>query len=55
MRESYGEGLASRTVLESCVDSRKAGHEALTGAHAGGVLGREILKKSTCTLPGIEV
>ena len=38
MRESYGEGLASRTDPESCVGSRKAEHEALTGAHAGGVL-----------------
>src|SRR5580700_8353491 len=37
MRELYGAGLASRTDPESCVDRRKAGHEALTGAHAGGV------------------
>jgi len=30
MKEPYGEGLASHTDPESCVDSRKAGHEALT-------------------------
>ena len=29
MRESYGEGLASRTDRESCVDRRTAGHEAV--------------------------
>jgi len=45
MKESCGKGLASRTVPESCVDSHKAGHEALTGAHAGGVSSREILRK----------
>ena len=38
MREPYGEGLASHTDPESCVVSRKAGREALTGAHVGGVL-----------------
>jgi hypothetical protein len=43
MKEPYGEGLASHTGPESCVDSRKAGHEALTGVHAGGVLSREML------------
>jgi hypothetical protein len=47
MKESYGEGLASRTGPESCVDSRKAEHEALTGAHAGGVLSREILRNQS--------
>ena len=43
MEEPYGEGLASHTVPESCVVSREAGCEALTGAHAGGVLSREML------------
>jgi hypothetical protein len=38
MKEPYGEGLASHTVPESCVVSREAGCEALTGARAGGVL-----------------
>jgi hypothetical protein len=32
----------SHTDPESCVVSREAGHEALTGAHAGGVSSREI-------------
>jgi hypothetical protein len=36
-----------RTGPESCVDSRKAEHEALTGAHAGGVLSREILRNQS--------
>ena len=42
MKEPYGEGLASHTGLESCAHSCKAGREALTGVHAGGVLSREI-------------
>jgi hypothetical protein len=33
MKKPYGEGLASHTDPESCVVSREAGHEALTGAH----------------------
>jgi hypothetical protein len=47
MKEPYGEGLASHTDPESCVDSCKAGHEALTGAHAGGVSSREILRNQS--------
>jgi RNA-directed DNA polymerase len=35
MKESHGEGPASHPDPESCVDGRKAGGEALTGAHAG--------------------
>ena len=42
MKESYGEGPASRPGLESCVDSRKAVREALTEVHVGQVLSREI-------------
>jgi hypothetical protein len=42
MKEPYGEGLASHTDPESCVVSREAGREALTGAHVDGVLSREI-------------
>jgi len=42
MKELYGEGLASHTDPESCASSRKAGREALTGAHADGVLSREM-------------
>ena len=48
MKEPYGEGLASHTGSESCANSRKAGGEALTGAHAGGVLSRDMLKKPEC-------
>jgi hypothetical protein len=35
MKESHGKGPASHPDPESCVDGRKAGSEALTGAHAG--------------------
>src|SRR5262245_2475555 len=35
MQESHREGPASHPDPESCVDGRKAGGEALTGAHAG--------------------
>src|SRR5947207_15624373 len=44
MKEPYGEGLASHTDPESCVDSRKAGYEALTGAHAGGYRAAKFLE-----------
>ena len=42
MKESHGEGPASRLDPESCVAGRKAGGEALTGAHAGQPLSCEI-------------
>jgi RNA-directed DNA polymerase len=42
MKESHREGVASHPVPESCVASRKAGREALTGAHAGGTSSCEI-------------
>ena len=42
MREPYGEGLATHTDPESCVGVREGVVEALTGAHAGWVLSREI-------------
>ena len=35
MKESYGEGLASRTGPESCVADREVSGEALTGVRAG--------------------
>jgi len=38
--EPYGEGLVSRINPESWVARRKAGREALTGAHVGGVSSR---------------
>src|SRR5260370_17653231 len=47
MKEPYGEGLASHTGSESCAYSRKAGSEALTGAHAGGGLSRDMLKNQS--------
>ena len=50
MKEPYGEGVASHTDSESCVVSREAGHEALTGAHVGGVLSREMLGNQEPTL-----
>ena len=43
MRESYGEGVASRTGPESCVAARKGGGEALTGVRMGTVSSREIV------------
>lgn len=42
MKESYAEGPASHGDPESCVRIREGSGEALTGAHAGGVLSREI-------------
>ena len=42
MKESYAEGPASHGAPESCVRTREGSGEALTGAHAGGVLSREI-------------
>jgi hypothetical protein len=35
MQESHGKGPASHPDPASCVDGRKAGGQALTGAHAG--------------------
>ena len=42
MKEPYIEGVATRDDPESCAVVRKDAGEALTGAHAGRVLGREI-------------
>ena len=42
MKESYGEGRASRTGPESCAGLREEAGEALTGVPAGRVLSREI-------------
>lgn len=41
MKESYGEGLATHTVPESCGAVCEGGVEALTGARAGRVFSRE--------------
>ena len=43
MQEPHRKGLANHPDPESCVVSREAGCEALTGAHAGGVLSRDML------------
>jgi len=43
MKESYRKGLASHPGPESCVASRKAAIEALTGVHAGRVMSCEII------------
>ncbi len=44
MKESYGEDRASHTDPESCTVVRKGGCEALTGACAGELLSREIIR-----------
>jgi len=41
MQESYSEGLAIHTDLESCGDAGNDIPEALTGVHAGWVLNRK--------------
>jgi hypothetical protein len=43
MKESYGKGVAIHPGPESCVASRKAAIEALTGVHAGRVWSCEII------------
>ena len=50
MRESYRKGVANHPDPESCVVSRKAAIEALTGAHAGRVLSCEIIAIRVPTL-----
>lgn len=42
MQESYIEGVANHDDPESCVGSREAADEALTGARTGRLLSREI-------------
>ena len=49
MQESHGKGPASHPDPESCVDGRKAGGEALTGAHAGQPLSCEIRQSGVPT------
>ena len=44
MKKSYGEDLASHTDPESCTVAREGGREALTGACAGGLWSREIIR-----------
>src|SRR5712692_1434148 len=49
MKESYRKGVATHSDPESCVASRKATTEALTGAHAGRVLSCEIIASGVPT------
>lgn len=49
MKESHGKGPASLPDPESCVDGRKAGGEALTGAHAGQASSCEIRQTGVLT------
>ena len=48
MKESYRKGVANHPDPESCVASRKAAIEALTGAQAGRVLSCEIISIREC-------
>lgn len=50
MKESHTEGITDHGVPESCVGSRKAVGEALTGVCMGTVLSREIKHFRTLTL-----
>ena len=50
MQESHGKGPASHPDPESCADGRKAGGEALTGAHAGQPLSCDIRQSGVPTL-----
>jgi len=54
MKESYRKGVASHPGPESCVASRKAAIEALTGGSAGRVLSCEIIANGVPT-PFIKV
>src|SRR6516162_1181138 len=49
MQESHGKGPASHPDPESCVGGRKAGGEALTGAHAGQPSSCEIIHSGVPT------
>lgn len=51
MKESHGESVASYTDPESCVAAREGVSEALTGAHAGRTLSREIHQQSGMPTP----
>ena len=55
MQESYREGVANHPDPESCGGRREAPAEALTGAHAGRLVSREITQTRVPTpLPGAE-
>jgi hypothetical protein len=50
MKEPHIEGVATHDDPESCVGDREVDGEALTGAHAGWVLSREIRTSGVPTL-----
>ena len=50
MKESYGEGLASHTSLESCGNCSNAVAEALTEGSTGGLLSSEITSSRVPTM-----
>jgi hypothetical protein len=50
MKEPHIEGVAIHDDPESCVGDREGDGEALTGAHAGWVLSREIRRSGVPTL-----
>lgn len=52
MKESYREGLASHSDLESCAEGGNVLGEALTEAHVGRVFSSEITS-STCRPGGL--
>ena len=54
MRESYGEGLATRTGPESCAEARKGLGEALTGVYVGRVLSRENIANFGVPTPWVQ-
>lgn len=49
MKEPYAEGPATHGDPESCTGRREASGEALTGAHAGGALSRDITESRAPT------
>lgn len=50
MKESYGEGLANHTSLESCGNCSNAVAEALTEGSTGGLLSSEITNSRVPTM-----
>ncbi len=55
MKESHRKGVANHPDPESCVASREAAIEALTGAHAGWVLSCEIILPEERLAAGVHI
>ncbi len=53
MKESYGEGSANHTILESCGNYSNVVAEALTEGSTGGLLSSEITSFRVCRLRGL--